>query len=952
MFTKGRGLLCLCAIALAALALVGCSPYLQVGVMGTPETEPPTADTSAAATIAALSTENAKLVKQLTPEPPGLARLGRLAYVQAGDIWARALPDGVPQRLTEDGLNRQPRWAPSGQRLAFIKGREGFVQLWTMLVDGSEARSLATLPDGLFAWSPAADTLAYVDADGLHVVSAGETEPTTLVPAEPVEAATPDPDLEGVTRSIRDIAWSPDGNWIAVQWQAQLEDGPLVAQGIEVVSKEGGETISVVEADLTEEGDAILAGWTSDSRWVLYWQGPTVSASILADGVPLYAVPAKGGEPRQLVDTMLAYDDFLAPGPGGGSQLAAAVGEYRATWTQKMIQVLNLEEDDALTVTGPELAAISPAWAPDGHRLAYVAMPDEGDLSGDEAVHDGLLQRRLWVTDLLASSMPRQLTDDDDYRDERPLWSADGSQILFARLDEADRASLWLIPAEGGEPTQVVEELTPAPDWFGFFGHIEWDGLFDWWHGPEPTTPQPTPTPGVPSTAGAVTPTGQPGMELATATPAASADSTPTAGTEVIIDCAQVFPGLPGCLGEEPLAEGLLAFVDQRPAFSGRPVLADLETGRTAILGENPARVIGWSPSGERLLVAEGERAYKVYRRDGTLEQDVSEAGRDPFWAPTEALPGSEDWLAVPRDDGSLWVIPFFGTADAREILPPGALGEEGRARVLWSEDGQLAWTPHQDQLAGAGRWEQDLSVRSAEPGTKVVIHRLSNDIRVAYYELISWVPGTDLILAGQGVLSASIWADGVPLVTINTTTGEIRELDAIMLLTSEAYDWHPAEVGLLALAEGAGRFITQNKRLALLDVIGGDLEYLTDTDMVAFEPAWSPDGEILAYAAAPASPDAQGGGDDMEESLSGRSVYLYDGEVQRLTDPGEAVDGWPRWSADGSQLLYTRQQDGSTDVRVMAVDGSVDDLLITGLEDPMCFFGGCGWQRLLAFQP
>lgn len=30
---------------------------------------------------------------------------------------------------------------------------------------------------------------------------------------------------------------------------------------------------------------------------------------------------------------------------------------------------------------------------------------------------------------------------------ERPLWSADGSTILFARFDENDRASLWMVSA-------------------------------------------------------------------------------------------------------------------------------------------------------------------------------------------------------------------------------------------------------------------------------------------------------------------------------------------------------------------------------------------------------------------------------------------------------------------------------------------------------------------------
>jgi len=50
------------------------------------------------------------------------------------------------------------------------------------------------------------------------------------------------------------------------------------------------------------------------------------------------------------------------------------------------------------------------------------------------------------------------------------------------------RASMWLIPAEGAEPGQVANELTPlpgpAPGWFGYYGYVDWDELFDWWLGP------------------------------------------------------------------------------------------------------------------------------------------------------------------------------------------------------------------------------------------------------------------------------------------------------------------------------------------------------------------------------------------------------------------------------------------------------------------------------------
>ena len=80
----------------------------------------------------------------------------------------------------------------------------------------------------------------------------------------------------------------------------------------------------------------------------------------------------------------------------------------------------------------------------------------------------------------------RSLTQDAEYRDERPLWSADGARILFARLQRDGAASLWTVAPGGGAAERVVHELSPAPDWFGYYGHIDWDDLFDWWRGPRP----------------------------------------------------------------------------------------------------------------------------------------------------------------------------------------------------------------------------------------------------------------------------------------------------------------------------------------------------------------------------------------------------------------------------------------------------------------------------------
>ena len=106
--------------------LAGCAGTLEVGVERTP-----TPDGAPAATLAALSADYYRLAtrvaSQVTPTPTSI-NLGRLAYVQGGDIWVKTLPYGPPQRLTTDGRNKEPSWSPSGDWLAFRKERQLIVE--------------------------------------------------------------------------------------------------------------------------------------------------------------------------------------------------------------------------------------------------------------------------------------------------------------------------------------------------------------------------------------------------------------------------------------------------------------------------------------------------------------------------------------------------------------------------------------------------------------------------------------------------------------------------------------------------------------------------------------------------------------------------------------------------------------------------------------------------------
>ena len=122
---------------------------------------------------------------------------------------------------------------------------------------------------------------------------------------------------------------------------------------------------------------------------------------------------------------------------------------------------------------------------PDGSITTEVRTPDRRvGIGGGEEAHRFLQLRKIWVLDPVGAAPPRQLTKDPHYRDEEPLWSADSSHILFARMDYQSRASLWLMESSGSNAREVCRLKTygdPIEEgWFGYYGYIDWRTAFDW----------------------------------------------------------------------------------------------------------------------------------------------------------------------------------------------------------------------------------------------------------------------------------------------------------------------------------------------------------------------------------------------------------------------------------------------------------------------------------------
>jgi TolB protein len=102
------------------------------------------------------------------------------------------------------------------------------------------------------------------------------------------------------------------------------------------------------------------------------------------------------------------------------------------------------------------------------------------------------------------------------------------------------------------------------------------------------------------------------------------------------------------------------------------------------------------------------------------------------------------------------------------------------------------------------------------------------------------------------------------------------------------------------------------------MDRDGGDVRKLTDSVGLSGSPAYSPDGRLIAFEA------------DRGDAPAMQGIYVMDaadgGHLQRVTTlpAGAGWDGAPRYSPDGTELVFNREVDESTAALfVVKLDGT-----------------------------
>lgn len=272
---------------------------------------------------------------------------------------------------------------------------------------------------------------------------------------------------------VRQATISPDGKWVAM-----TGDGPS-GSGVYLMSP-----AESAPPKLWFQGN--VAAWFPDSQTVLFSRGGDLwsmrvgstdgrqvtkdseterAPSVSPDGKwiafhsprsghqDIWLVPSDGSAPpKALTQAAMAEDDArFSPAWSPDGQRIAYISNKADYWHDD-VWIVEVATGKSRQLSKSLMAASTPSWSPDGRSVALLGTAKKGYWYED--------LQDIWVVDAASGgerTVKMQIPATDWLHSLPIYWSGDGRQLFFVYHERGD-LNLWAVPAGGGVATRVTNQ--------------------------------------------------------------------------------------------------------------------------------------------------------------------------------------------------------------------------------------------------------------------------------------------------------------------------------------------------------------------------------------------------------------------------------------------------------------------------------------------------------------